>query len=194
MDFSEEARAQANQARWRREKVGFCAEAIEHWLRHGKAAMLLDGLDEVPADGQETAFQRISTAAALGPRCLMLANSRYGGFVEALASRLGGAVRQMDLMPIEWSELMPFLNHTLPAEQAQKLASDLQRHPQMRGVSGNPFFLNLAAFVFARNNFELPDSSVEVYEFAIAELLRVPLERGGPLHAARHSARLDNAA
>jgi len=172
------------------EGLAFFAEAVEQWLRQGKAAVLLDGLDEVPADDQETALQRIRTVAALGPGCPMLVTSRYGGFVEALASRLGGAVRQMDLMPIEWNEVVPFLNHHLPAERAHKLASDLRRHPQMRGVSGNPFFLNLGAFVFARNGFELPDSLVKIYEFALAELLRVPLERRSPY--TRHTTRPDS--
>ena len=161
-------------------RLALLAEAIQYWLKCGQAVVLLDGLDEVPADDQETALQRIRTVALCGPRCPILVTSRYGGYADALASRLGGAVRLMDLMPIEWNEVVPFLNHHLPAERAHKLASDLRRHPQMRGISGNPFFLNLAAFVFARNCFELPDSLVKVYSFAINELLCVPLERTSP--------------
>ncbi len=154
----------AESLRWRLDP-----EALEHWLRHNRTQVLLDGLDEVfdPQLRQEvtTAIHRFADDY---PDAQFVVSSRLIGFQHERWQQEG--FRPFMLQELDKEQRGLFLRrwHQLAYEDESKgerkrasLLQAIQQSPAIQQLAGNPLLLTLMAIL--NRSQELPRDRAELY-------------------------------
>ena len=154
----------AESLRWRLDP-----QALEHWLRHNRTQVLLDGLDEVfdPQLRQEvtTAIHRFSDDY---PEAQIVVSSRLIGFQHERWRQEG--FRPFMLQELDKEQMDLFLRrwHQLAYEDGSKgerkrasLLQAIQQSPAIEQLAGNPLLLTLMAIL--NRTQELPRDRAELY-------------------------------
>ena len=144
-------------------------EALEHWLRHNRTQVLLDGLDEVfdPQLRQEvtTAIHRFADDY---PDAQIVVSSRLIGFQHERWRQEGFRPFMLQELDQEQRELFLRRWHQLAYEDESKgerkrasLLQAIQQSPAIQQLAGNPLLLTLMAIL--NRTQELPRDRAELY-------------------------------
>jgi predicted NACHT family NTPase len=154
----------AESLRWRLDP-----DALEHWLRHNRTQVLLDGLDEVfdPRLRQEvtTAIHRFADDY---PAAQIVVSSRLIGFPLARWRQEGFRPFMLQELDKEQTDLFLRRWHQLAYENVSKgerkrasLLQAIQQSPAIQQLAGNPLLLTLMAIL--NRSQELPRDRAELY-------------------------------
>ncbi|GAA4466903.1 NACHT domain-containing protein [Phytohabitans houttuyneae] len=159
-------------------RYGFTG-ALDHLheqLATGRAALLLDGLDEVlgggSADEAERAYQLV---AAEVDRIA----TRFPGAPIAVTCRRAGwrgglrAFQVLDVLDFAWPQIVTFVENWFAADRtrAAGLKGALQANVRMSSLAANPLILSLVAIVYERD-LELPERRAKLYDRCVEVLLK----------------------
>lgn len=174
-------------ARLAAQKLDFVQAPLQQALEHGRALVLLDGLDEVPTVAQR-AFVRDAATAFIGrfPKSRYLVTCRVLSY-QPPASRDAPDLRLPDLPTFElapfdadkidrfvgaWYDELAALN-IVRADDAPGLARQLRqavRRPDLWRLAPNPLLLTVMALVHTHKG-RLPDARAMLYEDTVDILL-----------------------
>jgi hypothetical protein len=154
----------AESLRWRLDP-----EALEHWLRHNRTQVLLDGLDEVfdPQLRQEvtTAIHRFADDY---PDAQIVVSSRLIGFQHERWRQEGFRPFMLQELDKEQRDLFLQRWHQLAYDDERKgerkrdsLLQAIQQSPAIQQLAGNPLLLTLMAIL--NRSQELPRDRAELY-------------------------------
>jgi predicted NACHT family NTPase len=155
---------------------GVSPELLETALKHGKALILLDGLDEVPEEDSEEIIKQIrrfcqhcySNHFAISCR-IAAHNYRFEGFTEVEVADFNSA--QIEAFANKWfvaAALQPAYGPALAAQFIEQLKRP--ENKQIRELATTPLLLNLACLVFSAKA-DFPSNRAKLYEEALAILL-----------------------
>ena len=154
----------AESLRWRLDP-----QALEHWLRHNRTQLLLDGLDEVfdPQLRQEVtiAIHRFSDDY---PEAQIVVSSRLIGFQHERWRQEGFRPfmlqeldkEQMDVFLRRWHQLA-YEDENRGERKRASLLQAIQQSPAIEQLAGNPLLLTLMAIL--NRTQELPRDRAELY-------------------------------
>lgn len=155
---------------------GVSPELLETALKHGKALILLDGLDEVPEEDSEEILKQIrrfcqhyySNHFAISCR-IAAHNYRFEGFTEVEVADFNSG--QIEAFAQKWFAAAAGRPADGPALAAQFIER-LKRpeNKQIRDMASTPLLLNLACLVFSAKA-DFPSNRAKLYEEALAILL-----------------------
>jgi HEAT repeat protein/energy-coupling factor transporter ATP-binding protein EcfA2 len=149
-----------------------CLEAREGFL-------LIDGLDEVPANLKSAVRDAIEAYLLSHREIRCLATSRIVGYESAPLGVGFARVRLQDLgdkgiknFTQRWYETIKATSglQEEPRVRAERLWDAISTSPGIRRIAGNPLLLTIIALIHYRGS-RLPDERVEVYEAATKTLL-----------------------
>lgn len=167
--------------RLRDQNLAFAAEHLHQALDEGKAVVLLDGLDEIPAEAQRTRVREaVGAFMRRYPGGRHVVTCRTLSYQDA-ASRLED-VPAFELAPFDeeridrfiraWYEELARLG-VIRVEEAANLAGQLReavRRPDLWRLAPNPLLLTVMALVHAHKG-KLPDARAQLYEDTVDILL-----------------------
>ncbi len=146
-------------------------EALAGAIREGRAQLLLDGLDEAPAETRATLLGRL---AEIGPSVRVIVATRPLGETPAVAA---GFVRAR-LLGLRAGGTEAFLRRYFgDAPWTAALVRDLSAWPGAEPWQHNPALLSLAASLYRRAE-HLEGSVIDLYEAAIGALLASAVAAG----------------
>ncbi|ELU8126856.1 NACHT domain-containing protein [Vibrio cholerae] len=147
----------------------FAIEYVRRQLNKGKAAVLLDSLDEVPISKREKAYALINNFSALYPRTKMLITCRVAdydvtleGFYEVEISRLTKSA--IDKIIRAWFKGKP--------KKARELINHLAVDKDVYSLTETPLLLSLLCIQYS-NDLNIPNRKTELYSRCIDALLRL---------------------
>ena len=168
------------------ERIDVSADFFDEWLNGGRAAVLLDGLDEVADPGLRRRVSRLVDAfsrANAGCRCVV--TSRIVGYTDASRLNEGYAtttVRDFSMEDVsvflsQWHRLVA-IGHmgsgetaeTFAANQTRQLLDAIEKNDRVRELAINPLMLTVIALIH-RDRVKLPDRRAELYQEAVDVLL-----------------------
>jgi len=168
------------------QSVELSANFFDHYLKAGRAVILLDGMDEVADPALRARVARLVDDFTLAySACRFVVTSRIVGYTGA--ARLGGdyvttTVREFNLDDIKlflthWNRLVAIgqMNpgqsaEAVAASQTEQLLAAIQSNERVRELAINPLMLTVIALVH-RDRVKLPDRRAELYAEAVAVLL-----------------------
>ncbi|MCP4686690.1 MAG: SUMF1/EgtB/PvdO family nonheme iron enzyme [Desulfobacterales bacterium] len=168
------------------ERVELSDDFFVQWLTSGKAAIFLDGLDEVANLSLRNRVSRLVEAFARAfPRCRYVVASRIVGYIGQ--AKLGEefkttAVRDFSMSDIErflksWHRMLAIARmgpgesaETYAAKQTRRLLDAIRDNERIRELAINPLMLTVIAVVH-RDRVKLPDRRAELYAEAVDVLL-----------------------
>ncbi len=156
------------------------------WLGQGRAAVLLDGLDEVADPGLRRRVARLVEGLTRAyPDCRYVVTSRIVGYTDTSKLAEGytvATVRDFSLDDVrtfltQWHRLVA-IGHMGPgpsaethaAEQTRQLLEAMEANDRVRELAINPLMLTVIALVH-RDRVKLPDRRAELYQEAVDVLL-----------------------
>jgi predicted NACHT family NTPase len=155
---------------------GVSREMLETALKHGKALILLDGLDEVPEQDSEEILKQIRRFCQhyysnhFAITCRIAAhNYRFEGFTEVEIADFNSA--QIEAFANKWFVAAAGKSADGPALAAQFI-EQLKRpeNKPIRELAITPLLLNLACLVFSAKA-DFPSNRAKLYEEGLAILL-----------------------
>jgi hypothetical protein len=163
--------------------------AVFAWaLAHGRALVVVDGLDEIADPRLRTVLRhRIDRFAGEFPKTRLLVTSRIVGYRSA---RLGAGFRHFTIGPFKAQQIQEFLQRwhaaiadesgaAVSGERAERLWLAVRASPGVRKLASNPLLLTIIALANWRGT-RLPTRRVELYQIACETLLENwPLEHRG---------------
>jgi HEAT repeat protein len=151
---------------------------FEHWLERGQALILLDGLDEVVNEAQQSrVVEKIETFLHQYQNNPAVITSRPAGYREAFNL---DEFPHYTLESFDNKQVATFIDHWYDSRlkddkaQAERRKVDLQkafaRNDQIRLLARNPLLLTLITLIH-RDGGELPKQRYKLYERAVEMLL-----------------------
>src|SRR5215471_6560979 len=149
---------------------------LEQELAGGRAALLLDGLDEVlGGDNEQAASAAYQKVAAEADRLATL----YPAAPIALTCRKAGwrggmpQFTTLEVLDFDWPEIEKFIDNWFADNQvkATGLRDKLSANLRMQTLAANPLLLSLIAIVYERD-LELPERRAELYNRCVEVLLK----------------------
>ena len=168
------------------ERIEVPADFFDDWLNDGRAAVLLDGLDEVADPGLRRRVSRLVDAFTRAyDKCRYFVTSRIVGYTET--SRLSEGYATTTVRDFSMEDVRVFLSqwHRLvaigqmgPGETAEAFAADqtaqllgaIEKNDRVRELAINPLMLTVIALIH-RDRVKLPDRRAELYQEAVDVLL-----------------------
>ncbi|RIK35857.1 MAG: hypothetical protein DCC55_29010 [Chloroflexi bacterium] len=168
------------------ERIHVPADFFDEWLGSGRAALLLDGLDEVADPDLRRRVARVVERFTLAyPDCRYVVTSRIVGY--SGAARLGEGyavttVRDFSLADVrefltQWHRMLAVAQmggsesaEGYAAAQTQQLVEAITGNERIRELAINPLMLTVIAMVH-RDRVKLPDRRAELYAEAVDVLL-----------------------
>ncbi len=159
---------------------------FDPWLAEGKAAVFLDGLDEVADPKLRGTVSRLVESFVRGnPRCRYAVTSRIVGYKGT--ARLGEGFKITTIRDFSMKDVESFLGnwHLLAeygkgdageearnraARQTRRLLDAIEANERIRELAINPLMLTVIALVH-RDRVSLPDRRAELYAEAVDVLL-----------------------
>ena len=168
------------------ERIEVPSDFFDAWLTDGRAAVLLDGLDEVADPGLRRRVSRLMDAFTRAyPKCRCVVTSRIVGYTETSRLNEGYAtttVRDFSMEDVEvflsqWHRLVA-IGQMGPGETAEAFAADqtaqllgaIDKNDRVRELAINPLMLTVIALIH-RDRVKLPDRRAELYQEAVDVLL-----------------------
>ena len=161
-----------------RERYGFVGAIsyLEQELASGRAALLLDGLDEVlggeTAEAASAAYNRVAREidrlATRFPNAPIAVTCRRAGWRGKLP-----AFQTLEVLDFSWNQIQTFLKNwfsEFPAK-AEDLRGALAGNLRMQTFAANPLMLSLIAIVYERE-LELPERRAQLYNRCAEVLLK----------------------
>lgn len=158
-------------------------------IRHKRALLIIDGLDEV-ADARKRAdlCRQLEQIATTHEHLPIIATSRIVGYRE-MGQRLGRDFEHLTLCDLSPEEKDSFAERwcalTQPTEAAaaaQDLIADIRGNERIQRLTGNPMLLTTMALV-KRSIGRLPQKRAELYVEAVKALLNWRNDKGERLEA-----------
>jgi formylglycine-generating enzyme required for sulfatase activity/energy-coupling factor transporter ATP-binding protein EcfA2 len=162
--------------------VGF----FDDWLNGGRAAVLLDGLDEVADPGLRRRVARLVDAFTRAyPNCRYCVTSRIVGYTDSARLGEGYAITTVrDFSPddirvflTQWHRLVAVgqlgpgeTAEGVAARQTEQLVEAIDKSERVRELAINPLMLTVIALIH-RDRVKLPDRRAELYQEAVDVLL-----------------------
>jgi formylglycine-generating enzyme required for sulfatase activity/energy-coupling factor transporter ATP-binding protein EcfA2 len=168
------------------ERIELPANFFDEWLVSGRAAVLLDGLDEVADPALRRRVSRLVDAFTRAyPDCRYVVTCRIVGYTEA--SQLGEGYATTTVRDFSLEDVRTFLSqwHRLVAigqmgpgesaeahaqKQTRQLLASIETNDRVRELAINPLMLTVIALVH-RDRVKLPDRRAELYQEAVDVLL-----------------------
>lgn len=173
------------------EQVDQLIAAARQWLADERAYIVLDGLDEVSerhlhgsaVDQSLRTWQGWLARPVDTEGITILVTSRFGSWLTLTEPKLS---EEMELLPLRPQDTQAYLERFFAwkrstgeaARLSLELEQALRRDPVMSKMVGNPFFLELVAFVFEKEGLKLPYQLPLVIDRAIRALLEQSPQRG----------------
>ncbi len=168
------------------ERIAVPEGFFDEWLTQGRAAVLLDGLDEVAdADLRRRVARLVDAFTRAYPGCRYVVTSRIVGYTEASQLAEGYAVatvRDFSLDDVrtfltQWHRLVA-IGQMGPGESAEshaaaqtrQLLDAMESNDRVRELAINPLMLTVIALVH-RDRVKLPGRRAELYQEAVHVLL-----------------------
>jgi len=161
----------------RTQTFGFTSIAIHELLQSGRAALYLDGLDEVLDRATRAATtESIVAFSARYPKARIVVTSRIAGYDPELLRTAGFA--HLTLENLGKSEIASFLQRwyelaeddpTTRSRNSARLMRAIETSRPIRELAGNPLLLTMMAIL--NRNQDLPRDRVELYREAARVLL-----------------------
>lgn len=177
MDAKAESLLDFVAADWAR-RYGFEAsgEWLEGELSAGRAALLLDGLDEVlagdDADTAQAAYdsvtEEVNRLVTRYPKAAIAVTCRRAGWEGGLHT-----FRELEVLDFSWEQIQQFIARWFrdKPDRAHGLMRALAGNLRMQSLAANPLLLSLIAIVYERD-LELPERRAELYNRCVDVLLR----------------------
>jgi hypothetical protein len=171
-------RSQVNRAEMPEFQEEYSA-VISAKLRDGNLLLLIDGLDEIPAAGDRTAFiSQLRTFIGVYPTCRLVVTSREAGFrsVAAAVNSICHQTHVDELTDSAIRELISSWHHEVVGNtevirtKAIQLGDDIMRNDRVRSLATNPLLLTTLLLV-QRWIGQLPRRRSVLYQKAIEVLL-----------------------
>jgi predicted NACHT family NTPase len=169
-----------------KERVKVPATFFDVRLNEGKAAVLLDGLDEVADPKLRRRISRLVDAFTRAyPNCRYIVTSRMVGYTEASQLSEGYAtttVRDFTMDDVrvflrQWHRLVAIgqmgpgeTAEAFAANQTRQLLDAIEKNERVRELAINPLLLTVIALIH-RDRVKLPDRRAELYQEAVDVLL-----------------------
>jgi len=168
------------------ERIEVPPDFFDDWLTTGRAAILLDGLDEVADPGLRRRVAGLVDAFTRAyADCRYVVTSRIVGYSDASRLSEGYAtttVRDFTMEDVrvflsQWHRLVA-IGHlgpgagaeTLAAQQTHQLLDAIDHNDRVRELAINPLMLTVIALIH-RDRVKLPDRRAELYQEAVDVLL-----------------------
>ncbi len=160
-----------------RDKNGKARDLLEGSVPE-RTVLIVDALDELPSRAGWT-NRLVSAIREASEHVLVVLTCRthvWGDALEAVFKREQIRIDQtftlLGFTPLEQREyLTRWAEHAgKPKQDAQNLAKNLEKHPQLRSLAANALLLELIARVALEDGVMLPTSRAEFYERAIDKL------------------------
>jgi len=168
------------------ERIEVPADFFDAWLKDGRTALLLDGLDEVADPNLRRRVSRLVDAFTRAyPDCRYVVTSRIVGYTEASQLSEGYAtttVREFSMKDVEsflsqWHRLVAIgqmgpgeTAEAFAASQTRQLLDAIEKNDRVRELAINPLMLTVIALIH-RDRVKLPDRRAELYQEAVDVLL-----------------------
>ncbi|TVR58137.1 MAG: NACHT domain-containing protein [Candidatus Competibacteraceae bacterium] len=168
------------------ERIAVPVDFFDDYLNGGRAAVLLDGLDEVADPSLRRRVSRLVDAFTRAyARCRFAVTSRIVGYTDASRLSEGYAtttVRDFSLDDVgvflaQWHRLVAIgqmgpgePTEALAARQTRQLLDAIEKNDRVRELAINPLLLTVIALVH-RDRVKLPDRRAELYQEAVDVLL-----------------------
>ncbi len=171
---------------YRKERILLPDDFFDPYLASGRAAILLDGLDEVADPELRRRVARlVEQFTQAYAACRFVVTSRVVGYTGS--ARLGGDYRAATVRDFTLAEVETFLTHWhrlvtvglrgpgeaadhFAASQTAQLMAAIRGNPRIRELAINPLLLTVIALVH-RDRAKLPDRRAELYGEAVEMLL-----------------------
>lgn len=153
----------------------------QEWLKEGRLAVLLDGLDEVPYEHRSDVVRALEgfVVSAEGKACRIVVSSRIAGYQRT--RELGGDFGHYTICPFAGPEdallytagwLRPFRGTTdeEAKAEARNLLEQMEEQIGLRRVRSNPLLLRLIVTVYIKTG-ELARNRAEVYRRYVDEVV-----------------------
>ncbi|MCL6512422.1 MAG: SUMF1/EgtB/PvdO family nonheme iron enzyme [Anaerolineae bacterium] len=168
------------------ERIDVPAAFFDEWLNGGRAAILLDGLDEVADPALRRRVSRLVDAFTRAyPGCRYVVTSRIVGYTDASQLTEGYAtttVRDFTMEDVasflsQWHRLVAIgqmgpgeTAEAFAANQTRQLLDSIEKKDRVRELAINPLMLTVIALIH-RDRVKLPDRRAELYAEAVDVLL-----------------------
>ncbi|MBU0512345.1 MAG: NACHT domain-containing protein, partial [Chloroflexi bacterium] len=171
---------------FRSERIPLPDDFFDEYLTSGRAAILLDGLDEVADPDLRRRVSRLVEAFTTAyAQCRFVVTSRVVGYTGA--ARLGGDYALSTVRDFTLKDVENFLSHWhrlvavgqmgaeesalhYAADQTAQLMAAIRGNERIRDLAINPLMLTVIALVH-RDRVKLPDRRAELYAEAVDVLL-----------------------
>jgi hypothetical protein len=160
------------------ERYGFreARSYLQEQLEQGKAALLLDGLDEVLAganleeakDAYKRVIDEVNRLDSLFLEAPIALTCRKAGWHRGLTS-----FQALEVLDFSWEQIQDFVNNWFKADttNAQGLQQALAGNLRMQTLAANPLILALIAIVYQKD-LDIPERRAELYSRCLEVLLR----------------------
>ncbi|MFB1490059.1 MULTISPECIES: SUMF1/EgtB/PvdO family nonheme iron enzyme [unclassified Thiocapsa] len=168
------------------ERIEVPGHFFDDWLKAGKAAVLLDGLDEIAEPDLRRRVARLVDAFTRAyPECRYVVTSRIRGYTDASRLSEGYATTTVrDFSPedirrflTQWHRLVAIGQHgpgaeaeALATSQTDQLLNAIAQNERVGDLAINPLMLTVIALIH-RDRVKLPDRRAELYQEAVDVLL-----------------------
>ncbi|MGQ4389322.1 NACHT domain-containing protein [Streptomyces sp. SAS_270] len=151
-------------------------EYVEEKLADGRAALLLDGLDEVlggesaqdATDAYNRVAEELARLATRFPQALIAVTCRRHGWRGGLPQ-----FQVLEALDFEWPQIEKFIANWFGEQNRRRggLVRALSGNARLRTLAANPLLLSLIAIVYERD-LELPERRAALYQRCVEVLLR----------------------
>jgi len=168
------------------ERIDVPADFFDEWLNGGRAAVLLDGLDEVADPRLRRRVSRLVDAFTRAyDQCRYVVTSRIVGYTDASRLNEGFATTTVRVFAMEdvrvflsqWHRLVAIgrmgpgeTAEAFAASQTRQLLDAIDKNDRVRELAINPLMLTVIALIH-RDRVKLPDRRAELYQEAVDVLL-----------------------
>lgn len=170
----------------RNERIDVPADFFDEWLKGGRAAVLLDGLDEVADPSLRRRVSRLVDAFTRAyADCRYVVTSRIVGYTDA--SQLSEGYTSTTVRDFRMDDVRGFLSQwhrlvaigqlgpgetaeAVAASQTRQLLEAIEKNDRVRDLAINPLMLTVIALIH-RDRVKLPDRRAELYQEAVDVLL-----------------------
>jgi len=149
---------------------------LEQQLLDGKAALLLDGLDEVVGGATQTEAQAIYKQVADEINRLATRFSQISIVITCRKAGWRGGLKQfqtLEVLDFSWEQIQEFVNRWFDSNptKAEGLRTALAENLRMQMLAANPLILSLIAIVYQKD-LELPERRAQLYNRCLEVLLQ----------------------
>jgi hypothetical protein len=149
---------------------------LEQQLLDGKAALLLDGLDEVVGGATQTEAQATYKQTADEINRLATRFSQTPIVITCRKAGWRGGLKQfqtLEVLDFSWEQIQEFVNRWFDSNpsKAEGLRTALAENLRMQTLAANPLILSLIAIVYQKD-LELPERRAQLYNRCLEVLLQ----------------------